>query len=131
MSLLQEQLIKNLPKNNYNISKTAREVGYSLASSRSGTVYQSLRNHARFKEYFTADSVKRDIRKVKKLVLKKEDYTNYIRATELESKILGLQIDKTEVTNKNPEKIVVAYGGPQNTVNITAPDADVKVSDKD
>jgi len=44
--------------------------------------------------------VKRDIKKVKRLVLKAKDYTNFLRATELESKILGLQIDKSEVKSE-------------------------------
>lgn len=110
MSLMQEMLIKKLPENGYNISKTARKVGYSDQSSRSGALYQSLRTNTKFKEYFSEATVKRDIQRAKKLAMKKEDITNFLRATELESKILGLQIDKSEVTNKNPEKIVVAYG---------------------
>ena len=77
-----------------------------------------VRNGRGFREFFTPDTVKRDIRKVKKLVLKKEDYTNFLRATELESKILGMQVDRSEVRNLTPEKIIIAYGQPGQAVEV-------------
>lgn len=96
MTLKQKRLLEALPKNNYNVNKSAKEAGYSEHYANT-TLYQDLRKPKNaIREYFTEETVKRDIKKVKKLVLKKEDYTNYMRATELESKILGMQIDKSE-----------------------------------
>ena len=109
MTLRQKMLLKELPNNNYNISKTAKLVGYS-DNYANHNIHRNVVKSSSMKEYFTEATVKRDIRKVKKLVLKSKDYTNFLRATELESKILGMQLDKSEVTNKNPDKIIVAYG---------------------
>ena len=108
MTLRQKRLLEELPKNNYNLSKSGIKAGYSpsYANSDLGT---QLRKSKNVQEYFTEATVKRDIKKVKKLVLKSKDYTNFLRATELESKILGMQIDKsenkTEVTINADEKI--------------------------
>jgi hypothetical protein len=96
MTLRQKKFLEELPKNNYNISKTAKKVGYSDNTSTS-KIYDLVRNSKNIKEYFTEQTVKRDIKKVKRLVLQNKDYTNFIRATELESKILGLQVDKAEI----------------------------------
>lgn len=100
MTLKQQLFLKELPNNNNNVSKTAKKVGYSVNTAKS-KIYDLVRNSKNLKEYFTEATVKRDIRKVKKLVLKAKDYTNFLRATELESKILGLQIDKSENKNTN------------------------------
>ncbi len=106
MTLRQKMLLKKLPENNYNVQKTGKLVGYSdyYANSR---LHQTVRNCKAMKEYFNENTVKRDIRKVKKLVLKAKDYTNFLRATELESKILGMQLDKSEVLNKGASSVVV------------------------
>lgn len=109
MTLRQKRFLEALPKNNYNVKKSAKEAGYT-DNSADKNIYTQLRVSKAFKEYFTEDTVKRDIKKVKRLVLKKEDFTNFLRATELESKILGMQVDKSEIKNLNPEKIVIAYG---------------------
>lgn len=109
MSLLLQKLIQELPENDYNINKTAKKIGYSDSYAKSG-LYASIRNCKKIKQYFTEDTVKRDIAKVKKIAFKEKDLTNILRASELQSKILGMQVDKSEVTNKNPDKIVIAYG---------------------
>lgn len=96
-TLRQKMLLKELPNNNYNISKTAQKVGYS-ESYANHDIHRVLVKSGSLKEYFNEDTVKKDIKRVKKLVLKAKDYTNYLRATELQSKILGMQIDKSEVT---------------------------------
>lgn len=100
MSLKLQKTLELLPKNNYNISKSFKEAGYSDSTSKAGTQYKTLRDYTKRKDYFNEETVKRDIKKVKKLVLKAKDYTNFLRATELESKILGLQIDKSEIKSK-------------------------------
>ena len=97
MTLRQKMLLKELPNNNYNISKTAKKVGYSDSYADSDIV-TTLKNSKKTQEYFNEATVKRDIKKVKRLVLKAKDYTNFLRATELETKILGMITDKAEVT---------------------------------
>lgn len=113
MTLKQQALMKELPKAGHNLTKAAKNVGYSDSYAES-RLHNYVKNCKGMKVYFDEETVRRDIKKVKKLVLKSKDYTNFIRATELESKILGLQIDKSEVNNKNPEKVVVVYGTKSN-----------------
>ena len=116
-TLRQQKLMEALPESGYNIAEAARRAGYA-ASTVDSKIYGLVRNGRGFREFFTPDTVKRDIRKVKKLVLKKEDYTNFLRATELESKILGMQVDRSEVRNLTPEKIIIAYGQPGQAVEV-------------
>lgn len=51
------------------------------------------------------------------LTLKKGDYTNYLRANEDIARMEGQFLDKSEVKNVNPDKIIIAYG------NKSSPDA--------
>lgn len=88
MSLRQDQLIAKLPKNGYNISKTAREVGYTEQSSKAGSLYNSLRK--KIDKAFNADQVKADILKAEKDFTKAEDHSNRARMLELRCKVLGL-----------------------------------------
>jgi len=122
MTLRQKKFLEELPKNGNCILKAARKAGYSESYAK-GELYKDLRrpeNRIHQTEYFNEKSVKRDIKKAKKLCLKKEDITNFLRATELESKILGLQVDKSEITNKNPDKCIVVYGNKAtSTENVT------------
>ena len=74
------------------------KVDYKQANAHCTDFHNRVVNSGKIpKEYFNESTVKRDIKKVKRLVLKKEDYTNYLRATELETKILGMITDKAEV----------------------------------
>ncbi len=98
MNLRQEMLLKELPKCKNIIKRAGIKVGYSESYANT-QLPQVIRRCKEFKEYFNEETVKKDIKRVKKLVLKAKDYTNYLRATELQSKILGMQIDKAEVTN--------------------------------
>ena len=112
MTLRQKKLLEELPKNNYNISKTAKEVGYSENTSKS-SIYNLIRNSKNIKEYFNEHSVKRDIKKIYKMAVKGKDLSNSLRALELESKILGLQKDvsenKTELIFTPIEKEELSY----------------------
>ena len=73
------------------------KVDYKQANAHCTEFHNRVVNSGKIpKEYFNENTVKRDIKRVKKLVLKAKDYSNYLRATELESKILGLQVDKSE-----------------------------------
>ena len=91
-----QEVIKRLPDNDYNVSKTAREVGYSNS-------YANTLIHTTIRKYIQRDEnelreefikgLDKDIKRFKK---KDKDNSNYVRVKELKSKILGLQIDKSE-----------------------------------
>ena len=98
MSLKLKQLVKELPNNNYNIKKTGIKVGYSESYANTG-LSKAVRNCKEFKEYFNERIVKKELRLALKKCKSKADYTNVLRSIELMSKILGMQIDKAEVTN--------------------------------
>jgi len=93
MSLRQDMLINKLPENGYNISKTAREVGYSEQGSRSGTLYNSLR--ARIEKAFSPEVIKKDILKAEKDFAKDKDNSNRARMLELRARVQGLGKDST------------------------------------
>ena len=96
MTLRQKMLLKELPNNNYNIAKTAVKVGYSKSYAYHDIHKNLVSPCSKVREYFTEATVKRDIKKIKKLTLKAKDYTNALRATELETKILGMITEKTQ-----------------------------------
>ena len=98
MSLRQDELIRRLPENGFNIAKTAREVGYTAQGSRSGTLYASLR--AKIEKAFNPDTVKADICKAEKDFKKAKDNSNRARMIELKAKIAGLTKEQgnTQVT---------------------------------
>ncbi len=98
MSLKLKQLLKELPKNEYNVKKAALKVGYSEGYAKTG-IYKQVRTNKIFKEYFNEKTVKKELRLALKKCKSKADYTNVLRSIELMSKILGMQIDKAEVTN--------------------------------
>jgi hypothetical protein len=87
-SLKIDEVIRRLPENGYNVSKTAREVGYTEQGSRSGTLYETLRK--RIAKHYNPEAIKDKILKAEQTFLKAEDYSNYARMLELQAKILGL-----------------------------------------
>jgi phage terminase small subunit len=122
MTHRQKKLLEELPKNNNILSKAAIKAGYSPSYATS-ELYQDIRKPtSALRQYFNENTCKRDIKKAKKLALKKDDLTNYLRATELESKILGLQLDRSEVKNVNPERVtIVSIEKSTNRMNIDTP----------
>ena len=110
MTLKQLKTIEALPKNGYNIAKSMRESGYTEASVRAGSQYASLRRLTRKLDFFSEEKIKRDIASTRKLAKKKQDITNLNRIDEHRAKIAGIIVDKSEVDNKNPEKVIVVYG---------------------
>jgi hypothetical protein len=88
LSLRQDEVIRRLPENGFNISKTAREVGYTEQGSRSGTLYASLRK--KIAKAFNPEQLKADLLKAEKDFTKAEDNSNRARMLELRAKILGL-----------------------------------------
>jgi hypothetical protein len=104
MSLRQDIFISELPKNDYNIEKSGLKAGYSQSYSES-KLYNVVRHGkgwaARIEQLFNPESVKKDIIQHKKRLLKEKDHTNYSRMIELQSKILGMQVDKQEVKQES------------------------------
>lgn len=91
MTLRQEQFIKKLPDNNFNISKTARDVGYTVGSSKAGSLYNSLRE--KIAKAFNPETVQAKILKYEKKFVKDNDNSNLARMVELQAKITGLTKD--------------------------------------
>ena len=91
MTLRQDQFIKKLPENGFNISKTMRDVGYTVQSSKAGSAYNSLR--ARIEQAFSKEGVQAKILKAEKKFLKDGDNANYARMIELQAKASGLTKD--------------------------------------
>jgi hypothetical protein len=88
MTLKQDEVIKRLPGNGYNIAASLRDAGYSSASCRAGTVYASLRR--KIDKYYNPDRIKADILKAEQDFAKEKDNSNRARMLELRAKILGL-----------------------------------------
>jgi hypothetical protein len=91
MTIKQDELIKRLPENGYNVSKTARLVGYTEQSSRSGMLYESLRK--RMAKAYSPEEVKAKIVKAEKKFVKDNDNSNYARMIELQAKVAKLTQD--------------------------------------
>lgn len=88
MTLKQEEVLKRLPSNHFNLSQTMREVGYSQSSSRSGRMYAMLR--AKVLKAYDPEQVKADILKAEKDFAKAGDNSNRSRMLELRAKACGI-----------------------------------------
>lgn len=106
MTLKLEALAKELPKQQFNVNKAARKIGYSEYYSNSG-IYRRIRKSKAFKNYFDEVTVKKELRLALKKCKSEKDYTNVLRAIELMSKILGLQLDRSEVNQKGASQTII------------------------
>ena len=93
MTLRQKMLLKELPNNNYNISKTAKKVGYSDSYATS-VIYPNIRKNKSLEKFYNEDSVKKQIKKALRDFVKNKDNTNRSRMLELVTKILGMVTEK-------------------------------------
>ena len=57
----------------------------------------------------TVDSVVKELAKDRELARKKKDYATSTRCTELLGKYIAMFTDKRDITNKNPDKLVIVY----------------------
>jgi len=103
MTLRQKMLLKELPRSKNIVKKAGIKVGYSESYANS-QLPQVIRRCKEFKEYFNEGTVKKELRLALKKCKSKTDYTNVLRAIELMSKILGMQIDKAEVTQVDKQE---------------------------
>lgn len=95
MTLRLDRLKEELPKNNFNVYKTGKLVGYADSYADS-TLYNTIKKSKKFKEYFNEDSVRKNIKKAYKRFEKEKDNSNLMRALELQTKISGLITEKSE-----------------------------------
>lgn len=93
MTLRQKMLLKELPKNNYNVSKTAKKVGYSEQYANK-SIYTVIGKNRLLEKFYNEDNVKKEIKKALKDFVKNKDNTNRSRMLELISKIQGLITEK-------------------------------------
>ena len=99
MTIKEKLLMERLPLNGYNISKTAKEIGYAKSTARAGTFYRQLRKNTQIDKYNRPEQEIRAefIKELDKNIYrfkKEKDNNNFMRATELKSKILALQIER-------------------------------------
>ena len=106
MTIKQQQVLKLLPKNKYNISKTFKEVGYTEGSSRAGSLYASLRNSCKEAGIYDKDRIAEDEEKLWRKAEKAGDLTNLNRQIEGRRKVAGMITDRVDV-KKAPDTIVI------------------------
>ena len=108
MTLRQDKFIEELPKNGYNITKTGKKAGYSDSYAES-LLHDSIKKYKgwtdRMEALFSPGEVKKDIIQHKRRLKKEKDYTNYSRMLELQTKVLGMQVDKQEVKSSGTLEI--------------------------
>lgn len=95
-----QRVVDRLPETGYNVTKAAKLEGYSESYSntlihRTIRRYIGVKNEEEIRDEFLK-GLDRDIKRFKR----EKDNTNYLRCKELKGKILGLQLDRKEVTNK-------------------------------
>jgi len=112
MTIKQEQVLKNLPKTGYNLSKAMKESGYTEQSSKAGSQYKSLRRFTSKIDFLSPERIKKDIEYVFKQAKKENDITNMSRNIEHRSKIAGMITDKIENKGDALTKVVIAYTKP-------------------
>ena len=95
MTLKQEQLLKILPSKDYNIEKAGLSLGYSPSYAK-GLLYRTIRKYKLNNEEDVRLEFIQELDKDIKRFKKEKDNSNYCRVKEMKSKILGLQIDKSE-----------------------------------
>jgi hypothetical protein len=117
VTLKQAKFLEELPKNGFNVSKTARLVGYSEQSSNAGSQHRILRNLTlRTGTEAEQDKIKRDFEKAKRLAQKAGDLSNYNRANEALARINSMFTDTSKIINTNPDKIVIVHSDKDNKI---------------
>jgi hypothetical protein len=134
MTLKQKLFLKKLPENNYNISKTAKQVGYSDRTAVS-TVYTQIKNskslQEKIKEIYEPEKIKFRIEQARKRFKKDKDSSSECRMIELEAKIAIPELRKQEIINSSPDKIIIVNKLNQSSDEKTIPpvvDEDLKKS---
>lgn len=92
-SLKLDEVIRDLPKNNYNIAETMRSKGYAKSTTRSGQQYARIRK--RIEKAYNPEAIKADILKAEADFAKDKDNSNWARMLELRARIQGLGKDST------------------------------------
>ncbi len=116
-TMKQLKTIEALPKTGYDIGKAMLKGGYTKASSRAGSNYQALRRVTQSIDAFNPDKIKERVMDTYKLAEAQKDITNMNRNLEHQAKIAGIIIDKKEVDNKNPDKVIIQWAKPEQSVD--------------
>ena len=95
LTMKQQKLLEELPKNSYNMTRSAIKAGYKENYART-KLHSDVRKSKLLERYFSEDSVKKRIRRAEKKFLKDSDNSNLARMLELQSKILGLTKDQSQ-----------------------------------
>ncbi len=118
MNARQEKLLEELPKNNNIVKRAGIKAGYSKSYANS-QLPQVIRRCKEYREYFNEETVKKELKKALKDCKSKEDRTNLLRAIELMSKILGMQLDRTENKTTITDERKVELTQLANRLNVT------------
>jgi len=78
----------------------------------------------------TVDGIKRDIEETRVLARRKKDITNLNRIDENRTKIAGMITDKSEVNNRNPDKIIISYTKPSTENNNNAINSSTEIESR-
>ena len=124
MTLLQQLTLKNIDKQikenkRVNLSKAMKDSGYTEQGSRAGTNYRTLRKYTQEKFDFKPEETKEKILDAQRRFKKAKDATNECRMIELEARISVPELRRTEVTQTNPDKLIIAYGIPTGNIQHT------------
>lgn len=107
MSLKQDELIRQLPENGFNIAKTARKIGYSEKTIAGGPLYIRTKKHRALRAY-EPERLKKTIQEATALMKELKLWKEYFRGLELQSKITGLtheqNINNTTIIGDNDIK---------------------------
>ena len=91
MSIKQDEAIRQIPLNNFNMSKAMRKAGYTEQGSRAGNNYARLRK--RLEKLYDPETIKADISKYRQILADKEEWSNLVALLTLQAKITGLSKD--------------------------------------
>jgi hypothetical protein len=90
-SLKIDEVVRRLPDNKYNISKTMRDVGYAESTSRSGQQYERIQKAVA--KAYSPETIKAKIVKAERKFIKDGDNSNLQANLTLQAKIAGLTKD--------------------------------------
>ncbi len=106
MTIRQEKTLRELPLNDFNISKSMRKAGFKDSTSKSGQQYKRIQKHAIEQGIYNPEKIEEDEKLLWAMSQKAGDITNLNRQLEGRRKVAGMITDKSEVL-KTPDTIVI------------------------
>lgn len=99
MTIKQKRVLQVLPKNNYNVSKSMREAGYTEAGSKAGNNYEQLRRVIEREFKLSEVTPEYVIGGLRREAESAPNPSDRIRAMELLGKYLALFTDKSQISD--------------------------------